>query len=212
MKIAFKCHTLHLAIVKEKGDWEEKGNAYGNLGHAYMSLGDFNKTVGVREPWNRRSVVRGPRQGGQVPQRHLAIAQEVGDRRGVREPLKRVSFARGLWQCGQAAHAAHCDRKGVGRPCGGGSGVIEPRDSVLLACCLLLGDGVRKAAPGDLKGVERPGSRGQGIREPRRLAHASWRVRQRSRLLCEGTMLWQHTSGCRTCSLTQRLDWEWTCG
>jgi hypothetical protein len=27
------------------GDWEGEGNAYGNLGLAYMSLGEFNKGV-----------------------------------------------------------------------------------------------------------------------------------------------------------------------
>ena len=53
----------HLAIAKEVGNRAGEGKAYGNLGNAYHSLGDFPKAIVYHA-------------------QDLAIAQEVGDRAG----------------------------------------------------------------------------------------------------------------------------------
>jgi tetratricopeptide (TPR) repeat protein len=52
-----------LAIAKEVGDRAGEGMAYGNLGIAYQSQGDFSKAI---KYYGQR----------------LAIAKEVGDRAG----------------------------------------------------------------------------------------------------------------------------------
>jgi tetratricopeptide (TPR) repeat protein len=52
-----------LAIAKEVGDRAGEGNAYGNLGNAFESQGDFRQAIEYRT-------------------QHLAIAKEVGDRAG----------------------------------------------------------------------------------------------------------------------------------
>ena len=52
--------------AKEVGDRSGEGIAYGNLGIANDSLGDFKKVIDCHE-------------------RHLKIANEVGDRTGVRK-------------------------------------------------------------------------------------------------------------------------------
>jgi tetratricopeptide (TPR) repeat protein len=60
---AIEYQTQHLAIAKEVGDRAGEGMAYGNLGNAYESQGDYAKAI---EPQTQR----------------LAIAKEVGDRAG----------------------------------------------------------------------------------------------------------------------------------
>ena len=40
-------HEKHLKIAKEIGDWAGEGGAYGNLGNAYDSLGDYQKAIKV---------------------------------------------------------------------------------------------------------------------------------------------------------------------
>jgi tetratricopeptide (TPR) repeat protein len=60
---AIEYHTQHLAIAKEAGDQAGEGAAYGNLGIAYVSLGDCAKAI-------------------EYQAQHLAIAKEVGDRAG----------------------------------------------------------------------------------------------------------------------------------
>ena len=52
-----------LKIAKEVGDKHGEGNAYGNLGNAYFSLGDFKKAI-------------------EYNNLHLKIAKEVGDKHG----------------------------------------------------------------------------------------------------------------------------------
>jgi tetratricopeptide (TPR) repeat protein len=52
-----------LAIAKEVGDRAGEGGAYGNLGNAYRSQGDFAKAI-------------------EYHTQDLAIAKEVGDRAG----------------------------------------------------------------------------------------------------------------------------------
>jgi hypothetical protein len=53
----------HLAISKEVGDRVGECAAYGNLGNAYRSQGDFSKAI-------------------EYHTQHLVIAKEVGDRAG----------------------------------------------------------------------------------------------------------------------------------
>ena len=55
-------HEKHLKIAKEIGDRAGEG-AYGNLGIAYQSLGDFQKAIEYHE-------------------KRLKIAKEIGDRAG----------------------------------------------------------------------------------------------------------------------------------
>ena len=52
-----------MKIAKEIGDRVGEGNAYGNLGIAYDSLGDCQKTI-------------------QYHEKHFKIAKEIGDRVG----------------------------------------------------------------------------------------------------------------------------------
>ena len=56
-------HKQRLSIAKELGDRAGEGRAYGNLGNAYQSLGDFKQAVKYQN-------------------QHLSIAKEVGDRAG----------------------------------------------------------------------------------------------------------------------------------
>ena len=56
-------HEKHLKIAKEVGDRSGEGKAYGNLGNAYHSLGNFQKAIECHE-------------------KDLKIAKEVGDRSG----------------------------------------------------------------------------------------------------------------------------------
>ncbi|XP_074607827.1 uncharacterized protein LOC141860581 [Acropora palmata] len=57
---AIKYHEKHLKIAKENGDWAGEGGAYGNLGIAYQSLGDYKKAM-------------------EYYKKHLKIAKENGD-------------------------------------------------------------------------------------------------------------------------------------
>ena len=52
-----------MKIAKEIGDWVGEGGAYGNLGNAYQSLGDYQKTIEYHE-------------------KRLKIAKEIGDQVG----------------------------------------------------------------------------------------------------------------------------------
>ena len=62
-KEAIEYHNLHLKIAKEVGDKHGEGGTYGNLGNAYLSLGDFKKAI-------------------EYHNLHLKIAKEVGDKHG----------------------------------------------------------------------------------------------------------------------------------
>ena len=42
---ALEHHKEHLTMAKELGDRAEEGGAYGNLGNAYQSQGDFSKVI-----------------------------------------------------------------------------------------------------------------------------------------------------------------------
>ena len=56
-------HEKCLKIAKEIGDRAGEGRAYGNLGNAYQSLGDYQKAIEYHE-------------------KRLKIAKEIGDRAG----------------------------------------------------------------------------------------------------------------------------------
>ncbi|XP_066024237.1 tetratricopeptide repeat protein 28-like [Pocillopora verrucosa] len=60
---AIEYHNLDLKIAKEVGDKHGEGAAYGNLGEAYFSLGDFKTAI-------------------EYHNLHLKIAKEVGDKHG----------------------------------------------------------------------------------------------------------------------------------
>ncbi|XP_074627789.1 uncharacterized protein LOC141885815 [Acropora palmata] len=60
---AIQYHEKRLKIAKEIGDRAGEGGAYGNLGIAYQSLGDYQKAIEYHE-------------------KHLKIAKEIGDRAG----------------------------------------------------------------------------------------------------------------------------------
>ena len=60
---AIQYHEKDLKIAKESGDRAGEGRAYGNLGIAYDSLGDYQKAKEYHE-------------------KHLKIAKEIGDRAG----------------------------------------------------------------------------------------------------------------------------------
>ena len=55
--------NLYLKQAKEVGDKHGEGNAYGSLGNAYFSLGDFKQAI-------------------EYQNLYLKIAKEVGDKRG----------------------------------------------------------------------------------------------------------------------------------
>ena len=58
---AFEYYGKHLKIAKKIGDRAGEGRAYGILGNAYHSLGDYQKAIEYHE-------------------KRLKIAQEIGDR------------------------------------------------------------------------------------------------------------------------------------
>ena len=60
-KLVIEYHKQKLSIAKEAGDRDSEGKAYGNLGKAFDSLGNFKQAV-------------------QHHMQHLGIAKEVGDR------------------------------------------------------------------------------------------------------------------------------------
>ena len=60
---AIKNHKKRLKIAKKIGDRAGEGRAYGYLGNANQSLGDYQKAVEYHE-------------------KHLKIAKEIGDRGG----------------------------------------------------------------------------------------------------------------------------------
>ena len=61
-------HEKHLKIAIEIGDRAGEGGAYGHLGNAYRSLGNFRKAIEYLE-------------------KHLKIAIEIGDRAGQGQTL-----------------------------------------------------------------------------------------------------------------------------
>ena len=63
---AISYHELHLQIAKEVGDKAGERRAYGSLGNASHSLGNFPKVIEYCE-------------------RHLQIAKEVGNKAGEGE-------------------------------------------------------------------------------------------------------------------------------
>ncbi|XP_027055700.1 tetratricopeptide repeat protein 28-like, partial [Pocillopora damicornis] len=64
-------HERHLQIAKEVGDKDEEGGAYGNLGNAYQSLGDF-----------AYQCLSDFHEAVAYHEHHLQIAKEVGDKAG----------------------------------------------------------------------------------------------------------------------------------
>ena len=55
---AIEYHTQDLAIAKEVGDRAGEGKAYGNLGDAYQSQGDFSKAIKYHGPPKQPRMVR----------------------------------------------------------------------------------------------------------------------------------------------------------
>ena len=68
-----------MKIAKEIGDWAGEGKAYGNLGNAYLSLGDYQKAIDYHE-------------------KRLKIAKEIGDRIG--EGRGYVNLGSAYWSLG----------------------------------------------------------------------------------------------------------------
>ncbi|XP_068680143.1 tetratricopeptide repeat protein 28-like [Montipora foliosa] len=62
-EVAFKYYEKHLSIAKEVGDRAGEGKGYGNLGNAYLSLGNFKQAIEYYE-------------------NNLSIAKKVEDRAG----------------------------------------------------------------------------------------------------------------------------------
>ena len=125
--------------------------AFGNLGLAYYSLGDFSKGI-------------------EYQAQHLAIAKEM-DRAvkgGAYANLVAVHQSLGGMDMAFKCHTLHLAiakeiRRGLG---GGGQCVREPRACVYVAGGIQQGGRVPHAVPGDDKGGGGPGGGGQGVREP----------------------------------------------
>ena len=111
-------HAVHLTIAKEVGDRAGEGRAYGSLGNAYQSQGDFAKAI-------------------EYHTHCLAIAKEVGDRAGEGRAYANLGtghfasfdFAKAIQYHTQDLAIA----KEVRRPGGGGRGVREPWQRVSVA-------------------------------------------------------------------------------
>ncbi len=69
-----KLSKLHLALADETHSLKQKDSALGNLGSAYRSLRQYQKTL-------------------QYHERHLAIAQQIGDRWGESQTLSNLAEA-----------------------------------------------------------------------------------------------------------------------
>ena len=67
-----------MKIAKEIGDRAGEGRAYGNLGNAYHSLGDYQKAIEYHE-------------------KHLKIAKEIGDRAGEGRAYGNLGNAYSHW-------------------------------------------------------------------------------------------------------------------
>ncbi|XP_015762202.1 PREDICTED: G-protein-signaling modulator 2-like, partial [Acropora digitifera] len=102
-KPSIECHQNDLEIAKEIGALAGEGEAYGNLGYAYFSLGDFRKAIEYHEQRLKIAKEIGHRPGegrayGNIglaykslgdcrkaikyQEKHLKIANEIGDRLG----------------------------------------------------------------------------------------------------------------------------------
>ncbi|XP_067046336.1 tetratricopeptide repeat protein 28-like [Acropora muricata] len=96
-------HEKHLKNAKEIGDRVTEGQAYGNLGIAYQSLGDYQKAIEYQEKRLKISKEIGDRAGEgrahvflgiayeslgdyqkviEYHEKHLKIAKQIGDRTG----------------------------------------------------------------------------------------------------------------------------------
>ena len=71
--------NINLKIAKEIGDRAGEGRAYGNLGIAYDSLGDYQKVIEYHE-------------------KRLKISKEIGDRAG--EGRAYVNLGSAYWSLG----------------------------------------------------------------------------------------------------------------
>ena len=95
-------HETHLIIAKEIGDRAKEGRAYGYLGIAYQSLGDYQKAFGYHEKVAKEIGDRAGKGGAygnlgnpyqtlsdyqkaiEYHEIRLNIAEEMGDRAGER--------------------------------------------------------------------------------------------------------------------------------
>ena len=156
-------------MAKKVGHRAGEGGAYGNLGNAYWSLGDFSKAI-------------------EYLTKNLAIGKEVGDRAGEGGGAygndmvcwctlaRRSNTTRSTWRLprrwatgrGRAGRTGPLStthsawrlprRWATGR---GRSRVREPGECVLVAGELFQGNRVSRAVPGDCQGGGRPGGKGR---------------------------------------------------
>ena len=80
--------NLYLKKAKEVGDKHGEGNAYGNLGNAYHSLGDFEKAI-------------------EYHNLHLKIAKEVGDKHGECDAYGNLGLRLGDFKKARDYHMLH---------------------------------------------------------------------------------------------------------
>ena len=81
-----------MKIAIEIGDRAGEGRAYGNLGNAYVSLGDYRKAIEYHE-------------------KHLKISREIGDRSGERGAYANLGTA--YWSLGEYQQATEYHEKGL---------------------------------------------------------------------------------------------------
>jgi len=113
-----KYHNQQLSIAKELGDRAGEGRAYGNLGNAYQSLGDFKQAVEYHNQHLSIAEELGHRAGGgraygnlaiayqslgdfkqavKYQNQHLRIAKELGHRAGEEVLMAILAMFTGVW-------------------------------------------------------------------------------------------------------------------
>ena len=115
-----ECHKEHIKIAKEIDDRAGEGNAYGNLGNAYRSLGELEKAIEYHERRLKIAIEIGDRAGQgkaygnlanayhslgafrkatECYERDLTVAVEIGDRAGEGKAYHNIGY--GYFSLGQ---------------------------------------------------------------------------------------------------------------